>query len=391
MSSPANPEWRLRNLHRRLRDLLMSHRLSADPEKTGVVELLDFGKKANELADFARDSVKEMEGARGAEGGCGRRVAETVELAARAAARFEELPRTQKRVDAQSSFLEEAGRDLDAAVKAQCLLEEKPALVSLSALARRERDLFAPLVTFEGKIEDTPPGLVPHGHIRRVLRRAILGHVTGPFRIDVSKDGTLTFDVAPPPELAAMVATDTGAAPLLRQQLAFRAENAAATGVPRSPLEPPEVKRALDLRETALDPALKEFLLVKAVDELLFAFLAPKLKSYELEEKARAVPRRPGKRAAVRPEAVMRPVQGWDAQEAARAVERAAERRAGPEYARLPKGAYLVRLFYSEDDTLAADLLALGPALRRMERGEAAPGSGRAAERALRGLLALLG
>lgn len=46
MSSPANPEWRLRNLHRRLRDLLMSHRLSADPERTGVVELLDFGKKA---------------------------------------------------------------------------------------------------------------------------------------------------------------------------------------------------------------------------------------------------------------------------------------------------------------------------------------------------------
>jgi len=390
MSSPANPEWRLRNLHRRLRDLLMSHRLSADPEKTGVVELLDFGKKASELADFARDSVKEMEGARGPEGECGRRVAETVELAARAAARFEELPRTPKRVEQQSAFLEEASRDLDAALKAQCLLDEKPALVSLSALARRERDLFAPLVTFEGKIEDSKPGLIGHGHIRRALRRAILAHTTGPFRLEVAKDGTLVFDMPAPPELASMVATSGGEAPLTRQQVAFRAEKGEASGVPRSPLEPPEVKRALDLRETAPDPALKEFLLVKAVDEALFALLAPKLKSYELEERARAVPRRPGKRAVVRPEAVARPVQGWDAQEAARAAERVADRRAGPEYARLPKGAYLVRLFYSEDDTLAADLLALGPALRRMEKGEAAPGTGPLAERALRGLLSLL-
>jgi hypothetical protein len=350
----------------------MSHRLSADPEKTGIVELLDFGKKANELADFAALSVKEMEGARGTEGACGRRVAETAELAARAAARFEELPRTGKRIDAQCSFLEEAGRDIEAALKAQCLLEEPPMLLSLSGLARRERDLFAPLVTFEGKIEDIPPGLVEHGRVRRALRRAILLHETGPFRLEVAKDGTLTFDVA-------------------EQQLAFRAEKTEATGVPRSPLEPPEVKRALDLRETAPDEALKEFLLAKAVDEALYAFLAPRLRSHELEERARAVPRRPGKRMVVRPEAVARPVAGWDVQEAARTAERVADRRAGPEYARVPKGAYLLRLFYSDDDTLAADLLALGPALRRMEKGEGAPGSGPAAERALRGLFALFG
>jgi len=189
--------------------------------------------------------------------------------------------------------------------------------------------------------------------------------------------------VPTPPEPAAPVAP--------RQQLAFRAEEAEATGVPRSPLEPPEVKRALDLRETAPDAALKEFLLVKAVDEALFAFLAPKLGTHELESKARAVPRRPGKRAPVRPEAVARPVAGWDGQEAARAVERVADRRAGPEYARVPKGAYLLRLFYSEDDVLAADLLALGPALKRMEKGEVAEGTGPAAERALRAMLGLLG
>lgn len=377
MSSPANPEWRLRNLHRRLRDLLMSHRLSADPERTGVVELSDFGKNANDLADFAAASVKEMEGARGPEGECGRRVAETVELAARAAARFEELPRTGRRIDAQSAFLEEAGRDLDAALKAQCLLEETPALLSLSALARRERDLFAPLVTFEGKIEDIPPGLVEHGKVRRALRRLILLHEGGSFLLEVTRDGTIR------------AATRAGGLDV--QHLLFRAEKAAATGVPRSPLEPPEVKRALDLRETAPDPALKEFLLVKAVDEALFAFLAPRLRSHELEERARAVPRRPGKRMVVRPEAVARPVAGWDVQEAARTAERVADRRAGPEYARVPKGAYLLRLFYSEDDTLAADLLALGPALKRMEKGEAAPGSGSAAERALRALFGLLG
>jgi hypothetical protein len=372
MSSPANPEWRLRNLHRRLRDLLMSHRLSADPERTGVVELLDFGKKANGLADFASASIKEMQGAGGTEGACGRRVAETVELAARAAARFEELPRSQKRIDAQSAFLEEAQRDLEAALKAECRLEEKPALVSLSALARRERDLFAPLVTFEGRIEDTPPVPVPHGEIRRELRRLVLDHTGGPFELALTGN-ELRFGS---PSVGART---------------YRVARTEATGVPRGPLEPPEVKRALDLRETAPDPALKEFLLVKAVDEALFAFLSPRLRSHEIEEKARAVPRRPGKRAPVRPEAVARPVAGWDPQEAARIVERVADRRPGPELARIPKGAYLLRLFYSEDDALAADLLALGPALRRMEKGEAAPGTGPAAERALRGLLGLLG
>jgi hypothetical protein len=368
MSSPTNPEWRLRNLHRRLRDLLMSHRLSADPERTGVVELRDFGKAANDLADFAGQSVKEMEGVRGPEGECGRRVAETVELAARAAARFEEIPRTPRRVAAQSAFLEEAARDIEAALKAECRLEEPPAVVSLSILARRERDLFAPLVTFEGRIEDSPPGMVEHGRVRRALRRAVLGHPGGPFRVEATKDGALRFGEAE-----------------------FRAAAAEAKGVPRSPLEPPEVKRALDLHDAAPDPALKEFLLVKAVDEALFAFLGPRLGSHELEGRARAVPRGGGKRGAVRPEQVARPVAGWDVQEAARAVERVADRRAGPEWGRLPKGAYLLRLFYSEDDALAGDLLALGPALRRMEKGESVPGTGPAAERALRGLLGLLG
>jgi hypothetical protein len=387
MSSPGNPEWRLRNLHRRLRDLLMGHRLSADPERTGVVELSDFGKAANELADFAAQSVKDMEGVRGPEGECGRRVAETLELAARAAARFEELPRTPKRVGQQCGFLEEAERDLDAALKAECRLEEKPVLVSLSVLARRERDLFAPLVSFEGRIEDTPPGMVEHGRIRRALRRAIVVHPGGPFRLEVSRDGTLTFD-SPAPAALRDMATGTATA---RQQLAFRAEKTETSGVPRSPLEPPEVKRALDLRETAPDAALKDFLLAKAVDEALFAFLEPRLRSHEIEEKARAVPRRPGKRMVVRPEAVARPVTGWDREEAARLVERVADRRAGPEVARVPKGAYLLRLFYSEDDALAADLLALGPALRKMEKGEAVEGTAPAAERALRGLFGLLG
>jgi hypothetical protein len=391
MSSPANPEWRLRNLQRRLRDLLMSHRLAADPEKTGVVELRDFGKAASELADFAAQSVVEMEGARGAEGACGRRIAETIELAARTAARFEELPRTPKRIEQQCAFLEEAARDLDAALKAECRLEEEPVLVSLSHLARRERDLFSPLVTFEGRIEDAKPGLVEHRRIRRALRRAIVEHPGGPFRLEVSRDGTLAFDVDTEPDPAAPVAAGTGVEASQPRQLAFRAEQVESTGVVRSPLEPPEVKRALDLRETAPDAGLKEFLLVKAVDEALFAFLAPKLKGHELESKARAVPRRPGKRAPVRPEAVTRAVAGWDAAEAARAVERVADRRAGPEYARVPKGAYLLRLFYTEDDVLAADLLSLGPALRKMEKGEAVEGTEPVAERALRGLLGLFG
>jgi hypothetical protein len=151
------------------------------------------------------------------------------------------------------------------------------------------------------------------------------------------------------------------------------------------------VKRALDLREAAPDPALKDFLLVKAVDEALFAFLSPRLAGHELEARARALPRGGGKRGAVRPEQVARPVKGWDTQEAARAVERVVARRAGPEWARLPRGAYLLRLFYSEDDALAADLLALGPALRRMEKGEAVEGTEPLAARALAGLLGLLG
>ena len=84
-------------------------------------------------------------------------------------------------------------------------------------------------------------------------------------------------------------------------------------------------------------------------------------------------------------------VLGWDTQEAVRLAEKLAARRLCPESARLPKGAYLLRLFLSEDDALAADLLALGPALRRMEKGEEVEGTGPRAERALLSLLGLLG
>jgi len=346
----------------------MSHRLAADPERTGVVELLDFGKKANELADFAAQSVAELQGARGPEGECARRVAETVELAARTAARLEELPRSAGRIGQQSGFLEEAARDIDAALKAECRLEDPPALLSLAALARQERELFEPFVAFEGRIEEGSLGLVDRGRVRRALRRALLEHGEGPFRLEVDREGVLRFG-----------------------EFEFRPAAVATAGVPRSPAEPPEVKRALDLRESAPDEALADFLLVKAVDEALYALLAPRLGSTELEARARAVPRRPGKRMAVRPEAVARPVAGWDPQEAARTVERAAARRLTPEWARLPKGAYLLRLFYAEDDALAADLLALGPALRQMEKGAAVPGTTAVAERALRGLLARLG
>jgi hypothetical protein len=44
-----------------------------------------------------------------------------------------------------------------------------------------------------------------------------------------------------------------------------------------------------------------------------------------------------------------------------------------------------------EDDRLAADLLALGPVLRRMEKGEPVESVEDRALRALKGLLGLLG
>jgi len=364
MSSPRiDPSFRLRNLKRQLRDLLMGRRLSADPE-SGVVELSDFGVRCDQLADFAAESHT------GLAGSSIKWVMEEIELAARLAARMETLLRSKERIETQCGVLEEAARLVEAAIAADAALDETPAHTSLAAVAGRERDLFAPFVGFEGSIEAAPAGEVDRGRARRALRRALLEHPGGPFRLDVSRDGVLRFS-----------------------EFEFRTEATAAdeAAVPRSAHEPPETKKALDLRESTGDPALRDFLLAKAVDEAVFAYLAPRLAAPATVERARALPRRPGKRFVVRPEAVARPVAGWDAAEAARCVEKVASRRLGPEWARVPKAAYPLRLFFGDDDALAADLLALGPALRRMERGEEVEGTAPTAAQALRGLLALLG
>ena len=363
----VNPEYRLRNLLRRLRDLVMSRRLSADPEKTGVVELADFGKRCDRLAAFCAESLVELGDVRGEKAICARRIVEDAELAARLAAEMETLPRTPERVGRQCSLLEEVTRRTDAALAVECRLEEPPVVMSLSTIARGERDRFSPFVDFDGRIAESPPGEVDRAHLLRTLRRALLDHEGGPFSLSVSKEGVLRFG-----------------------EFEFTAE-AVSEGLARSPHEPPEVKKALDMREGAPDPALADFLLVKAVDEALFALLSPRLPEPALVEKARALPRKPGKRLVVRPEAVRRPVEGWDAAEAARGAEKVAARRLGPAWARLPRGAYVLRLFFSENDELAADLLALGTALRRMEKGEEVAGTAPRAERALRGLLGLLG
>ena len=55
-----NPADRLTNLNRKLNDLLMSRRLAADSERTGVVELGDFGLRCERLANFAGQSVAEL-------------------------------------------------------------------------------------------------------------------------------------------------------------------------------------------------------------------------------------------------------------------------------------------------------------------------------------------
>ena len=369
------PTDRLTNVRRKLNDLLLSRRLAGDPERTGVVDLRDFGKRSEALADFAGASVVELAAARGEEAACARRVCEEIELAARLTALIETLPRGPRRQAEQLALLEESARLLEAARQAELLLEEPPALVFLSELARRERDHFAPFVEFVGRIEESPAGLVLRGEVLRLLRRALLEHVLSdeeePFGLSVGSDGVLRFAGF---EIAAEVAAGV-----------------AGAGIPRSPSEPPEVKRMLDLREASPDEALRDFLLVKAVDEALAALLAPRLGSGEWLARARQMPRRPGKRFVVRPEAVQRPVAGWAPREAARAVEKLAARRLGPDWARLPKGAYLVRLFLSEDDGLAADLIALGPALRRMEKGEEPLDPGTVRERGERSLRALLG
>ena len=196
--------------------------------------------------------------------------------------------------------------------------------------------------------------------------RALSG-TAGPFALETDRQGNLRFG-----------------------EFEFSAEPV-KDEVFRGRSEPPAVKQALDMREATDDDALRDFLLVKAVDGALAALLAPHLGSGEWLSRVRAMPRRPGKRFVVRPEAVRRPVEGWDEQEAARLVEKLAARRLGPDAAQLPRGVYLLRLFLAEDDTLAADLLILGQALRRMEKGEEPVDSGTVRERAARSLRALLG
>ena len=286
--SSADPIYRLTNFKRRIRDLLMGRRLSADPEKTGVVDMSDLGKRCDALAEFAAQSAVDLEGVRGQAGLCARRICEELELAARTAALLETLPRTPQRVGRQCDLLEEVGRLIDAALKAEGVLEEPPVLLSWTALARREKEMFAPFLEFEGRIDECPAAMIDRGAARRAVRRALLDHdpASGAFRLAVTKDGVLRYG-------------DTEvAAPAPPQHLA------------RSPAEPPEVKKALDLREAAPDEGLKDFLLVKAVDEALFAFLAPRLGRPELSEKARLLPRHPGKRGGVRAEAVRRDVAG---------------------------------------------------------------------------------
>ena len=158
----------------------------------------------------------------------------------------------------------------------------------------------------------------------------------------------------------------------------------------RSSNEPAEVARVLDMREGTDDDALRGFLLVKAVDEALIAVLKPRLSAPGLAEQARALPTLPGKRHTVRPEAVQHDVAGWDEGTAARLAGKLAARRLGLDAARLPKGAYLLRLFVSESDALAADLFWLATALRRMEKGEDVEDAQPRALRALNGLMGLL-
>jgi len=367
MPSPIVPEHRLKSVERKLRDLLFGRRLSVDPERTGVVDLSDFAKRCEEVARHAAEGAAAFAAQPGPEPACARRVCEEAELACRLAALLETTPRTPQRIASQCDALEDALRRVETALLVKCRVEEPPSVASVAAIARRERARFAPFVAFTGDVEDAPPATVPVEEIARAIRRAALDRVGGTLELSVARDGTL------------------------RVGEAHWGGGAPAAGLPRLPEEPKEVKRALDLRESTADPALRDFLLAKAVDEALYALLAPRLGGEGLVAKAREFPRKPGKRGVVRPEAVRAAAEGWDEVEAARAVERVAARRAGPEWARLPRGAYLLRLLVVPDDALASDLLAIAPALRRMEKGETVEGSAGRAERALRRLLSLLG
>ena len=367
MAEPLNPEHRLRNLQRKLRDLVLGHRSSADPERTGVVDLSDFGKRCEAVAELARESTAALAALDTPEGRCTARVAEEVELACDTAGLLEALPPGRQRADDQASILEEAAAALQLALDAECLLEEAEVAVSLSALARREIETFAPFVEIGGTVHNVAAAPALRGKIRRNLRRALLESVGIRLAVDVSPDGVLTFGER-------------------------RYESAAAAeDVTRSENEPDEVRKCLDMRENAGDPALRDFLLARAVLEALRALLTRRLRDPAVRERARRLPRRPGKRGAVRPEALTVPVEGWDLGEAGRAAQKLAAGRGGPEWTGLPKGVYPLRLFIEPDDALAADLLALAPALRGMERGEAVEGTEERSRRALGKLLGLLG
>lgn len=358
--NPAvNPEYRLLNLKRSLRDLLMSRRLSADPEATGIVELGDFGKKCTKLADFAAESAVELQDTRGAEARCAGRICEEIELAAGVSARLEELPRTKARIGRQCDLLEDTARMIDAAMAVDLLLREEDLRYGLGSLAQSERANFEQLIEFEGKMRTPPPQLIPYGALRRALRRALLEHEDGAFHLSVTKTGVLEFGDQ-------SFETDTPAVP---------------DELPRSANEPPAAKQALDLFMASGDEGLKDFLLVKAIDAALHTYVAPRLGSHAWINRARLLPRPPGKRASVRPEAVRRAIEGWDEAEAGRVADKLAAKRAGPEWAKIPKAAYPLRLFEIEDDELTADILALGPALKAMEKGEAVGG---VRERAMR-------
>ena len=110
MAEPLNPEHRLRNLQRKLRDLVLGHRSSADPERTGVVDLSDFGKRCEAVAELARESTAALAALDTPEGRCTACVAEEVELACDTAGLLEALPPGRQRADDQASILEEWGR-----------------------------------------------------------------------------------------------------------------------------------------------------------------------------------------------------------------------------------------------------------------------------------------
>ena len=352
MSSSIEPEYRLRNFKRSLTDLLMSRRLSADPEATGVVELGDFGKKCRTLAEFAAESAQGMTGA-------GARIAEELELAAGISARLEETPRNKARINRQCELLEDVSRMIDAALAVELDLQEEDISYGLGSLAQAERANFELLMEFEGKMRTPPPRKIPFGPIRRALRRALLDHEEGPFHLTVTKQGVLEFGDQ---------AYDPGGAPV-------------AKGLPRSVNEPAATKQALDLFAASDDEGLKDFLLCKAIDAALQAHVVPQLGSHAWINRARMLPKGAGKRAGVRPDKVRMPIEGWDEAEAARAADRLAAKRAGPEWARIPKAAYPMRLFGMEDDELTADILALGGPLKAMEKGEAVEGVRPVAER----------